>query len=122
MIRRSNTPEIWLKAPFYRASKLAMFLPLVLLTSCAFLQDTLKYIDNMYTNDVPFTISEYNELTGEKPRLKLKGYEDIDLKISTEQFYIRKTIKLTDFYLDSGKKFKESEERRFAKKEILTLH
>lgn len=89
-------------------------------TACAFISRTLHSTFNFYSDASPFTVTDYNYLTDEKPRLKFKGYEDIDLKLSTEEFYIRKTFKLSDFYLDSGKAFKESEARR-EKDRYLTL-
>jgi hypothetical protein len=112
--------EILSKVPFWKASRFLVLIPLVYLISCSFLRDSVSFVGDYSLNNLPVTITEYNYLTKEKPKVKLKGFENFDFNVSTESFYIKRTIKLSDLLLDNGKKFKESEERR-EKERYLTL-
>jgi len=104
-----NIPENWLKVPFYRAYKFFVFLPLIATASCSFISDKISLVQENYIEDSPFVITKYNQDTEEKPYLKFNKYEGYDLKISDKEFYIRKTVKLTDLYPEWGKKYRKTD-------------
>ncbi len=115
-------PEILLKAPFLKTFKITALMPvfgtMIFVTSCSY-SGVEKLVDS-YSDKSPITLSEYDYNTDEPAKISFTDFKDYKFKLSTETFYVKRTLHLTDSYLDNGKAFHEAEERRQAQK-YLTL-
>lgn len=121
-----NIPEILLKVPFCKAYSsackfTAAFLPLTLLTSCSFITSTFDSVVNFYDKDSPVSLTEYNYQTDARPELKIKGFDEYKFKLSADEFYVKRTIALTDGLFDMGKKYRENEDRRERERYLTSL-
>jgi hypothetical protein len=105
-------PGTLLKAPFCKAYRLAGFLPFTLLASCSFVSNSLDYAEDYYQNDAPFQVTQYNYKTDEKSQVKFKAFDNYKFKISTDEFYVKRTFAFSDLLLDRDHEYRESEAKR----------
>jgi hypothetical protein len=117
---RNNIQVTSLKAPFWKVSRLGAFFSLLLVTSCNFVGDSAERFVDMYQNYSPVKMNAYNYETNEKVSWKVSGFEDMKFKVSTDEFYMSKTLTFTYDDIEKGRAFRESETRR-EKERYLTL-
>jgi hypothetical protein len=107
-------PGTLLKAPFCKAYRLAAFIPLTFLASCSFVNSSLDYAENYYQESAPFEVTKYDYKTNEKSQLKFKVLDGYKFKISTDEFYVKRSFAISDLLLDRDKEYREAEARRAA--------